>query len=227
MSNEMVREMWASRFGRSDPKIVCVGLNYGAHAGELGVEGPTEPVLFGKFSNTLIWHGDPIELPSGVGHVDAEAELAFVIGERASRIPEARAEDVIEAYICANDLSARDMQFGDAQWFRGKSLDGFCAVGPTLVDASEFDWTDVRVLQRLNGEVLQDARTSDLIFTIPTLVSYISSYITLERGDIVLTGTPEGVGVFREPKVALQDGDVSEIEIEGLGILRNEVRAGT
>jgi 2-keto-4-pentenoate hydratase/2-oxohepta-3-ene-1,7-dioic acid hydratase in catechol pathway len=227
MSNESVREMWGDRFGRPDPKIVCVGLNYAAHADEQGGEAPKQPVLFGKFSNTLAWHGDPIVLQPGTGHVDAEAELALVIGERASRVPEGSATDVIEAYTCANDVSARDMQFGDAQWFRGKTLDGFCPIGPDLVDASGYDWSNVRLQQRLNGEVLQDANTSDLIFTIPVLVSYISTYITLERGDIILTGTPEGVGVFRDPKVTLKDGDTVEIEIDGLGILSNEVRAAT
>jgi 2-keto-4-pentenoate hydratase/2-oxohepta-3-ene-1,7-dioic acid hydratase in catechol pathway len=227
MSNQSVRELWAERFDRTDPKIVCVGLNYAAHAGESGGEPPKAPLLFGKFSNTLLWHGDTIELPPGVGHVDAEAELALVIGELASRVPEKRAMDVIEAYTCANDVSARDFQFGDSQWFRGKSLDGFCPLGPDLVDAGDLDISDLRVVQRLNGEVLQDARTSDLIFSIPVIVSYVSSYITLEAGDIILTGTPEGVGVFRDPKISLADGDVVEVEIDGLGVLRNEVRAGT
>jgi 2-keto-4-pentenoate hydratase/2-oxohepta-3-ene-1,7-dioic acid hydratase in catechol pathway len=227
MSNQIVRELWAERFGRADPKIVCVGLNYVAHAGEQGSETPKAPVLFGKFANTLLWDGDAIELQPGVGHVDAEAELALVIGELASGVPEASAFDVIEAYTCANDVSARDYQFGDAQWFRGKNLDGFCPVGPDLVDAGDLDVSDLRVVQRLNGEVLQDARTSDLIFSIPVLVSYITSYITLEAGDIVLTGTPEGVGVFRDPKVSLGAGDVVEVEIDGLGVLKNEVRAAT
>jgi acylpyruvate hydrolase len=227
MSNQSVRELWAERFGRPDPKVVCVGLNYAAHAGESGGEAPTAPVLFGKFSNTLLWDGDEIVLPSGVGHVDAEAELALVIGERASRVPEASALDVIEAYTCANDVSARDFQFGDAQWFRGKSLDGFCPLGPNLVDPGDLDISDLRVVQRLNGEILQDARTSDLIFSIPVLVSYISTYITLEAGDLILTGTPEGVGVFRDPKISLADGDVVEVEIDGIGVLRNRVRAAT
>jgi 2-keto-4-pentenoate hydratase/2-oxohepta-3-ene-1,7-dioic acid hydratase in catechol pathway len=227
MSNTSVREVWAERFGRPDPKIVCVGLNYAAHAGESGGEPPKAPVLFGKFANTLLWDGDTIELQPGVGHVDAEAELALVIGERASHVPEASAMDVIEAYTCANDVSARDFQFGDAQWFRGKNLDGFCPLGPELVAAGDLDISDLRVLQRLNGEVLQDARTSDLIFSIPVVVSYISDYIALERGDIVLTGTPEGVGVFRDPKISLADGDVVEVEIDGVGVLRNEVRAAT
>ena len=227
MSYESVRELWAERFGRPDPKIVCVGLNYAAHAGESGGEAPTAPLLFAKFSNTLRWDGDPIVLHPGVGHVDAEAELAVVIGERATRVPEASATDVIEAYTCANDVSARDFQFGDAQWFRGKSLDGFCPLGPNLVDPEGLDISDLRVVQRLNGEVLQDARTSDLIFSIPVLISYVSTYITLEVGDLILTGTPEGVGVFRDPKVSLADGDVVEVEIGGIGVLRNGVRAAT
>jgi 2-keto-4-pentenoate hydratase/2-oxohepta-3-ene-1,7-dioic acid hydratase in catechol pathway len=227
MSNQSVRELWAERFGRPDPKVVCVGLNYAAHAGESGDEAPKAPVLFGKFSNTLLWDGDEIVLPAGVGHVDAEAELALVIGERASRVPEASAMDVIEAYTCANDVSARDFQFGDAQWFRGKSLDGFCPLGPNLVDAGDLDIADLRVVQRLNGDVLQDARTSDLIFSIPVLISYISTYITLEVGDLILTGTPEGVGLFRDPKISLTDGDVVEVEIDGIGVLRNGVRAAT
>jgi acylpyruvate hydrolase len=225
MSNASVRELWAERFGRPDPKIVCVGLNYAAHAGEQGVEAPKAPVLFGKFANTLLWDGDPIVLPPGVGHVDGEAELALVIGERASHAPEASAMDVIEAYTCANDVSARDYQFGDAQWFRGKNVDGFCPLGPDLVDAGDLDISDLRVVQRLNGEVLQDARTTDLIFSVPVLISYISDYVELEPGDIILTGTPDGVGVFRDPKISVTDGDVIEVEIDGIGVLRNPVRA--
>ena len=225
MSNQSVRELWAERFGRPEPKIVCVGLNYAAHAGESGGEPPSSPILFGKFANTLLWHDDPIVLQPGVGHVDAEAELAVVIGETASRVPEASAMDVIAAYTCANDVSAREFQFGDGQWFRGKSLDGFCPLGPELVAAADLDVADLRVVQRLNGEVLQDARTSDLIFSIPVLVSFISQALTLEPGDVILTGTPEGVGVFRDPKISLKDGDVVEIEIDGIGVLRTGVRA--
>ena len=128
-------------------------------------------------------------------------------------------------YTCANDVSARDVQFGDGQWFRGKGFDTFCPIGPKIVPAGELDPSDLRIQQRLNGEVLQDDRTTALIFDIPYLVSYISQAITLEPGDLILTGTPVGVGVFREPKVALAAGDVVEVEIEGIGILRNEVRA--
>jgi 2,4-didehydro-3-deoxy-L-rhamnonate hydrolase len=209
-----MRDEWAERFGRRDPKIVCVGLNYKAHAGESGGEPPKAPLLFGKFANTLVGDGDAIVLPPNIGHVDAEAELAVVIGEGGS----------IAGYTCANDVSARDAQFGDGQWFRGKGFDTFCPIGPRIVEAGEFDPSDVRVQQRLNGEVLQDSRTSDLIFDVPTLLDYVTQAITLEPGDLILTGTPEGVGVFREPKVALKSGDVVEIEIEGIGVLRNEVR---
>jgi 2-keto-4-pentenoate hydratase/2-oxohepta-3-ene-1,7-dioic acid hydratase in catechol pathway len=220
-----VRDEWAERFGRRDPKIVCVGLNYRDHAGESKMELPKAPLLFGKFANTLCGDGDSILMPEGIGHVDAEAELAVVIGEAASHVPEKSAFDVIAGYTCANDVSARDAQFGDGQWFRGKGFDTFCPIGPRIVDAGEFDPADVRVQQRLNGEALQDSRTSNLIFDIPTLVAYISKAIALEPGDLILTGTPKGVGVFRDPKVMLAPGDVVEIEIEGIGVLRNDVRS--
>jgi len=210
-----IRDEWSERFGRRDPKIVCVGLNYGAHAGESGGELPKAPLLFGKFANTLVGDGDAIVLPPNIGHVDAEAELAVVMGKRGS----------IFGYTCANDVSARDAQFGDGQWFRGKGFDTFCPVGPRIVAAGDLDPSDLRIQQRLNGDVLQDSRTSDLIFDIPTLVAYITQAIELEPGDLILTGTPEGVGVFRDPKIALAAGDVVEIEIEGIGVLRNEVRA--
>jgi 2-keto-4-pentenoate hydratase/2-oxohepta-3-ene-1,7-dioic acid hydratase in catechol pathway len=209
------REEWRQQFGCRNPRIVCVGLNYKAHAGESGGELPKAPLLFAKFSNTLVGDGDTIRLPPDIGHVDAEAELAIVIGERGS----------IFGYTCANDVSARDAQFGDGQWFRGKGFDTFCPVGPRIVPAAELDASDLQIQQRLNGDMLQDSRTSDLIFDVPTLVSYISQVITLEAGDLILTGTPEGVGVFREPKIALAPGDVVEIEIEGIGVLRNEVSA--
>ena len=220
-----VREEWATRFGRPDPKIVCVGLNYRDHAGESKMELPKAPLLFGKFANTLCGDGDAILLPEGIGHVDAEAELAVVIGERASRVPEQQAFDVIAGYTCANDVSARDAQFGDGQWFRGKSMDTFCPVGPRIVEADELDPSDLRIQQRLNGNVLQDSRTSNLIFDIPVLVAYVTKAITLEPGDLILTGTPDGVGVFRDPKIMLAPGDVVEVEIEGIGVLRNDVRA--
>jgi 2-keto-4-pentenoate hydratase/2-oxohepta-3-ene-1,7-dioic acid hydratase in catechol pathway len=224
MINHAFREDWHARYGRSEPKVICVALNYRTHAGESGFEIPKAPLLFAKFANTLCRDGDPVLVPAGIGHLDAEVELGVVIGRTASRVPETEAEEVIDGYTCANDLSAREIQFGDGQWFRGKGLDGFCPIGPRVVPAGELDPSNLRVLQRLNGETLQDSRTSDLIFTVPTLVSYISHALTLERGDIILTGTPEGVGVFREPKLTLRDGDVVEVEIEGIGTLRNEIR---
>jgi 2,4-diketo-3-deoxy-L-fuconate hydrolase len=223
MSNESIRAEWQSRFGRSEPKIVCVGLNYSEHAAEGGRDLPKAPLLFGKFANALCGDGDPIVLPDGIGHVDAEAELAVVIGRTAKDVSEEDAFDFVAGYTCANDVSARDQQFNDGQWFRGKGHDTFCPVGPQIVELA--DPTDIQVVQRLNGEVLQDSRTSNLIFKIPHLISYISQAVTLEPGDLILTGTPDGVGVFRDPKVTLAAGDVVEVEVEGIGVLRNEVRA--
>jgi 2-keto-4-pentenoate hydratase/2-oxohepta-3-ene-1,7-dioic acid hydratase in catechol pathway len=225
MSNESFRADWQSRFGNGSPKLICIGLNYSDHTGESQMEAPKAPLLFGKFANALCGDGDPIVLPEGVGHVDAEAELAVVIGRTASRVSADDALAFVEGWTCANDVSARDYQFGDGQWFRGKTLDTFCPVGPRVVPRHELDPGDLRIEQRLNGETLQASRTSKLIFDIPTLVSYSSHAMTLERGDLILTGTPEGVGVFRDPKIALAHGDVVEIEIEGIGVLRNEVRA--
>ncbi len=225
MSSKRFREEWQTRFGRGEPKVVCVGLNYSDHTGESKMEAPKAPLLFGKLANTLCGDGDPIVLPTGVGHVDGEAELAVVIGRTASRVSEDDALEFVDGWTCANDVSARDYQFGDGQWFRGKSLDTFCPVGPRVVPRDELDPADLRIQQRLNGAVLQDSRTSLLIFGIPMLISYISQAITLEPGDLILTGTPEGVGVFRDPKITLAPGDVVEVEIEGIGVLRNDVRA--
>lgn len=225
MSNEMIRDEWARRFGRRDPKIICVGLNYRDHAAELGWEPPTAPLLFGKFANTLCGDGDPIRLPDGIGHVDGEAELAVVIGATGRGLTAENALEAVAGWTCANDVSARDAQFGDGQWFRGKGYDCFCPVGPRIVDRDELDPSDLRIVQRLNGEVLQESRTSMLIFSIPELVAYVSNIVTLEPGDLILSGTPDGVGVFREPKIRLTPGDIVEVEIEKIGVLRNEVTA--
>jgi 2,4-didehydro-3-deoxy-L-rhamnonate hydrolase len=218
---------WESRFGRPEPKIVCLGLNYHMHAEEQSVELPKAPLLFAKFANTLCGDGDTIVLPPGIGHVDAEAELAVVIGRRTHAVAEADALAYVAGYTCANDVSARDAQHADRQWFRAKGYDTFCPVGPRIVAADELDPTDLRIQQRLNGEVLQDSRTSMLIFSIPELIAYISNVLTLEPGDLILTGTPGGVGVYREPKVALADGDVVEIEVDGIGVLRNVVASAS
>jgi 2-keto-4-pentenoate hydratase/2-oxohepta-3-ene-1,7-dioic acid hydratase in catechol pathway len=226
MSNEAFQQEWQERFGRPEPKVICVGLNYVAHSDEGNFEVPKTPLLFAKFANTLVQDGDAIVLPADIGHVDSEAELAVVIGAAAWNIAADDAFGVIAGYTCANDVSARDAQFSDGQWFRGKSYDSFCPVGPRLVSREELgDMSNLRVQQRLNGETLQDARTSSLIFGIPELVAYASRVVTLLPGDLILTGTPEGVGFFREPKISMSPGDVVEVEVEGVGVLRNEVRA--
>lgn len=206
-------------------KIICVGLNYGAHAAEGDREPPKEPLLFGKFGNALRADGDAIVLPPEATHVDAEAELALVIGTTVRRISEDDALDAVHGYLCANDVSARNLQASDGQWLRAKGFDSFCPVGPgEPVPASELgDASGLRVVQRLNGEVLQDGNTNDLIFGVRRLVAHASNAFTLEPGDLILTGTPDGVGIFRSPPVSLAHGDVVEVEIDGIGVLRNPV----
>jgi 2-keto-4-pentenoate hydratase/2-oxohepta-3-ene-1,7-dioic acid hydratase in catechol pathway len=225
--NASFQSEWRERFGASEPKVLCVGLNYSDHSDESGMEPPKAPLLFAKFANTICADGDAIVLPANIGHVDAEAELAVVIGELARHVPHEEAFDVVAGYLCANDVSAREAQFGDGQWFRGKGYDSFCPLGPRFVPAEELgDPSDLRIQQRLNGELLQDSRTSNLIFDIATLIAYASNVLTLQPGDLILTGTPEGVGYFREPKVTLRPGDVVEVEIERIGILTNTVAEG-
>ncbi|HTO26549.1 MAG TPA: fumarylacetoacetate hydrolase family protein, partial [Gaiellaceae bacterium] len=175
-------------------KIVCVGQNYRAHTAEMGGDEAAEPILFGKFPVTLVAPGEPIVLPRESTHVDAEAELAVVIGKTARRVTRERALDVVAGYLCANDVSARDVQYGDGQWFRGKNFQTFCPVGPgEPVPVSELgDGSGLRVVQRLNGETLQDGNTDDLIFDVSFLVAFASNVFTLEPGDLLLTGTPSG-----------------------------------
>lgn len=207
-------------------KIICVGRNYAEHAAELGDAAPSEPLLFGKFENTLIGPGDAIVLPPEATHADAEAELAVEIGRGGRRIPEGGALDFVRGYRCANDVSARNLQYSDGQWTRAKGFDTFCPLGDRLVPVSELaDGSGLRVVQRLNGEVMQDGNTADMIFSVPRLVAYASTVFTLEPGDLILTGTPPGVGWARDPRVSLQPGDVVEVEVEGIGILRNPVVA--
>jgi 2-keto-4-pentenoate hydratase/2-oxohepta-3-ene-1,7-dioic acid hydratase in catechol pathway len=206
-------------------KIVCVGLNYLDHAQEGGMELPKAPLLFAKWPNTLIGDGEAIVLPPESKEVDYEAELGVVIGTSAKRVSEADALDHVEGYICLNDVSARDMQFGDGQWTRGKSPDTFCPVGPRLVPREEIaDPQQLGIRCILNGETMQDSSTSQMIFSVAEIIAYVSQVITLEPGDLIATGTPAGVGVFKDPKVLLKDGDEVSIEIDGLGTLTNPVR---
>jgi 2-keto-4-pentenoate hydratase/2-oxohepta-3-ene-1,7-dioic acid hydratase in catechol pathway len=208
-------------------KIICIGRNYAAHAAELGDEPPTEPLIFGKFENTLVGPGESIVIPPEATHVDSEAELAVEIGRRAHRILYDDALDHVRGYRVANDVSARNIQYSESQWTRAKGYDTFCPLSTELVPVSELGaGSGLRVLQRLNGEVLQDGNTSDLIFDVPFLVAYVSKVFTLEPGDLILTGTPPGVGWAREPKVSMKDGDVVEVEVEGIGVVSNLVVAG-
>jgi len=207
-------------------KIVCVGLNYRDHAEEQGVALPEAPLLFAKWQNTLIGPGEPIVIPPIVTKCDYEAELGVVIG---ATVRNASAENALEAvagYICLNDVSARDLQFGDGQWTRGKSPDTFCPVGPRLVPRDEVpDPQALSIRAILNGTTMQDSTTANMVFGVAEVIAYITRTITLEPGDLIATGTPAGVGVFRDPPVFLHAGDEITIEIEGIGALTNPVRA--
>jgi len=207
-------------------KIVCVGLNYRDHAEEQGTELPGAPLLFAKWPNALIGPGDPIVIPRASEKVDYEAELGVVIGSRVRGISEENALEAVRGYLCLNDVSARDLQFSDGQWTRGKSPDTFCPVGPRLVPRDEVpDPQALGIRCRLNGELMQDSTTANMIFGVAAIVAYASATMTLEPGDLIATGTPAGVGVFRDPQVLLKDGDEVTVEIDGLGALTNPVRA--
>jgi 2,4-didehydro-3-deoxy-L-rhamnonate hydrolase len=207
-------------------KIVCVGLNYRDHAEEQGVALPERPLLFAKWPNTLISNGDAIRIPAISQQVDYEAELGLVIGRRASGVAVDDALDFVQGYVVANDVSGRDLQFADGQWVRGKSLDTFLPVGD-LVPVSEVpDPQALPIRAILNGEVMQDSNTSNQIFGVAEVVSFVSQAITLEPGDLIITGTPAGVGAFRDPPVWLKSGDEITIEIDGVGSITNPVTAG-
>ena len=204
-------------------KIICVGLNYRDHAEEQGVDAPEKPILFAKWPNTLIGPGEPILLPAISQKVDYEAELGVVIGQRVRGVSEENALEVVRGYTCLNDVSARDLQFSDGQWVRGKSLDTFLPVSD-LVPASEVpDPQALPIRSVLNGEVMQDSNTSNQIFGVAEVVSFVSQAITLVPGDLIITGTPAGVGAFRDPPVWLEPGDEIAIEIDGLGRITNPV----
>lgn len=205
-------------------KIMAIGRNYVDHAIEGGAKPPEAPLLFNKLPNSLSAHNSPIVLPGISQKVDYEAELAVVIGRRAKRVSEAEALEYVFGYTLINDVSARDLQFGDGQWTRGKSLDTFAPLGPFITTRDEIaEVQTLKIEGRLNGAVMQSSNTSKMIFKVAYLISYLSQGITLEPGDVIATGTPEGVGVFRDPPVLLKAGDVYEVEIEGLGLLRNPV----
>jgi 2-keto-4-pentenoate hydratase/2-oxohepta-3-ene-1,7-dioic acid hydratase in catechol pathway len=206
-------------------KIVCVGLNYRDHAEEQGTELPKAPLLFAKWPNTLIGSGEAIVLPAESLRVDYEAELGVVIGRRTRGVAERDALDAVRGYVCLNDVSARDLQFADGQWTRGKSPDTFCPVGPRLVPREEIDDPQALAIRCiLNGETMQDSSTSQMVFSVAEIIAYITRTVTLEPGDLIATGTPAGVGIFRDPKVLLQDGDEVTVEVERLGALTNPVK---
>ncbi|APX97464.1 fumarylacetoacetate hydrolase family protein [Natronorubrum daqingense] len=207
-----------------DPqKVVCVGLNYRDHAEEGDNPIPDEPVLFSKFPTTVTGPGSTISWdPDLTEKVDYEAELVAVIGKEARRVDEDEALEHVAGYVVGNDVSARDLQHGDGQWVRGKSLDGFAPIGPELVTADEVsDPHDLEIWAEVNGERLQESTTANLIFGIDELVSFCSQAFTLKPGDLIFTGTPPGVGVYREPPVLLEDGDEVTIGVDELGELTN------
>ena len=205
-------------------KLICVGLNYRDHAAESQMPIPEQPVIFSKFSTAVVGPNQPIVLPGTSEQVDYEAELAVVIGRRGRHISPESAFDYVLGYTCFNDISARDFQFADGQWQRGKSCDTFAPMGPFILTADEVpDPHDLPIKLRLNGKTLQDSTTGQMIFGVPELITFLSETITLEPGDVIATGTPPGVGFARKPPVFLRDGDRVEVEVAGLGVLANSV----
>jgi len=210
---------------RRPPKIVCVGLNYRAHAAEQKLEPPLSPMLFAKAPNIVIGPEDAIEIPLGLSEqIDYECELAVVIGTPGFRIPRTEAKKHIFGYTILNDVTARDLQRGDKQWFRGKSCNTFAPMGPIVVTPEEIDPANAPVLLKVNGEVRQKSNTNDLIFDVPFLIEFISAAFPLEAGDVISTGTPSGVGMFMTPPRWLRKGDRVEATIEGIGTLANPVK---
>ena len=207
-------------------KIVCVGLNYAKHAKESGMEVPTEPVLFFKASSAIVGPYDDVILPKKSEKSDWEVELAIIIGDKASYVKESEAMDHVAGYVIHNDISEREYQLErSGQWVKGKSCDTFAPIGPFMATTDEIDDPhNLRLWLKVNGETMQDSNTSDLIFGVPKLVSYISTYMTLLPGDVISTGTPFGVGLGLDPQKYLKDGDVMELGIDGLGISKQYVR---
>ncbi len=206
-------------------KLICIGLNYRDHAAESNMAIPEKPVVFSKFSTAVIGPGEPVVTPATSEQVDYEAELAVVIGRRAKNVSLDSAFDYVLGYTAFNDVSARDFQFADGQWQRGKSCDTFAPMGPFIVTTDEIpDPHKLSIKLRLNGQTMQDSNTDRLIFGVPELIAFLSETITLEPGDVIATGTPPGVGFARKPPVFLKDGDEMEVEIEKIGTLNSVVR---
>lgn len=209
---------------RRPSKIICIGKNYQEHAREGGFDSPEKPLLFCKTPNALNGPFDPVLLPQSSGQVDWEVELAVIVGKEGKRVSRKNAFEFVAGYAVMNDVSAREAQFSDGQWFRGKSFDTFAPLGPCLVTPDEIgDVNDLKLTTTVDGIVMQEGNTSQLIFDIPYLIEYISRDMTLYPGDIISTGTPSGVGIFRDPPITLHPGNVVECAIEGIGTLRNQV----
>ena len=207
-------------------KLICLGKNYAEHAKEGHFEAPTKPLLFAKAPSALNGPFDPVILPQSCGQVDWEVELAVVIGKAGKRIRREAAHAYIAGYTVMNDVSGREAQFGDGQWFRGKSFDTFAPLGPVLVTPDEIgDVGNLRLTALVDGAVMQDGNTGDMIFDIPQLIAYISADITLLPGDIISSGTPAGVGIFRDPPITLAAGNVVECRIDGIGAIVNPIAA--
>lgn len=205
-------------------KVMCIGLNYHAHAEEQDEEVPERPLLFSKFPTAITGPGSTVRRPHNCEKLDYEAEMVVVIGKRGSRVSADDAMDHVFGYCCGNDVSARDHQFADGQWQRGKAADTFGPIGPWIVTADDLtDPHDLAIRFRLNGETLQDASTSHMMYRVPQLVEAVTETITVEPGDVLFSGTPPGVGFARKPPVWVQAGDVMEVEIDRLGVLRNPV----
>ena len=207
-------------------KIIALGLNYREHAEESKGKTPDSPLIFAKFPNSLVGQSAQIRWsPEITKKVDYEAELAVIMGSETKNCSAAEALRHVFGYTCANDVSARDLQFGDGQWVRGKSLDTFCPLGPWIVTADELaDPNNLEIRCRLNGRTMQDSNTSNMIFSVEEIISFLSRHFTLYPGDVILTGTPSGVGAFRKPPIYLQDKDQVAVEIQGIGVLTNTCR---
>ena len=205
-------------------KIICVGANYAAHAQEFGSAIPTEPILFSKATTAINGPNDPIIIPCGAQVLDSEAELAVVIGKTASKVQKEDALDYLAGYTVFNDVTERVVQRTNGQWFRGKGFDTFCPMGPFLVTPDEVSGlSNLRVWQKLNDDLLQEGSTTDMMFSIPFLIEYISQGMTLLPGDVIATGTPPGIGSAREPQLLMKSGDVVEVGVDGVGVQHCDV----